>query len=208
MIANDAKAKRADGPRRRLHNGDYECAAAMLKRAIHSSRMRFAFVLLLMNVAPPLPAAFAVDGDGATFLMQQASGTSRNPALSDTGTRLTFESAGNLTGGGMVGIQQIYFRDANGGLVQVSRGQGTSSNSSLSRTGSLIVFQSTSDPANGAFRLGFVESAIQCQLEKFALPDILQSVVTQFLERTLDGLALGIQNAPLQRNVYVSFHEG
>src|SRR5204863_9211414 len=76
-------------------------------------------------------------------------GTSRNPALSDTATRLTFESAGNLTGGGMVGIQQIYFRDANGGLVQVSRGQGTSSNSSLSRTGSLTVFQSTSHPPNG-----------------------------------------------------------
>jgi hypothetical protein len=28
------------------------------------------------------------------------------------------------------------------------------------------------------------------------------------LERSLDRLALGIQNAPLQRNVYVSFHGG
>ena len=120
------------------------------------------------NPAAAATAAIAFDSDGDPLgsgdpghqifvgvggALQQVthdpSGTSRNPALSDTGTRLTFESAGNLTGGGMVGIQQIYFRDANGGLVQVSRGQGTSSNSSLSRTGSLIVFQSTSDPANG-----------------------------------------------------------
>ena len=90
------------------------------------------------NPAAAATAAIAFDSDGDPLgsgdpghqifigvggALQQVthdpSGTSRNPALSDTGTRLTFESTGNLTGGGMVGIQQIYFRDANGGLVQV-----------------------------------------------------------------------------------------
>ena len=61
-------------------------------------------------------------------------------------------------------------------------------------------------PPNLALRLGLVESAIERQLKKFPLPHILQSRVTQLVERSLDGLALRIQDAPLQRNVYVCFH--
>ena len=46
------------------------------------------------------------------------------------------------------------------------------------------------------------------QFEILSLPHILQSLITHFLKRTLDGLALRIQNALLQRNVHVSFHGG
>ncbi len=57
-------------------------------------------------------------------------------------------------------------------------------------------------------RLGPGESAIQGEFEILALADVLQTLVAHFLESTLDGLALRIQNALLQRDVDVSFHGG
>src|SRR5260370_1842768 len=57
-----------------------------------------------------------------------------------------------------------------------------------------------------ALRLRPIQSAIQRQLEKFPLPHVLQPVVTHLMKRSLDGLALRIQDAPLQRNIHVCFH--
>src|SRR5438067_7437159 len=62
------------------------------------------------------------------------------------------------------------------------------------------------NPANFGFCRGFVEPAIERQFEKFPLAHILQSLIAQLVERSLDGFALRIQDAPLQRNVYVCFH--
>src|SRR6266571_1383647 len=62
------------------------------------------------------------------------------------------------------------------------------------------------DSPNLALRLGLVQSSGEGQLEKLTLTHILQPVVTHLVERSLDGFALRIQDAPLQRNVYVSLH--
>src|SRR5208282_746079 len=52
------------------------------------------------------------------------------------------------------------------------------------------------------------QSAIQCELEILALAYFLQALVAHFLESSLNRLSLRIQNALLQRNIHVSFHEG
>src|SRR6266851_4038478 len=64
----------------------------------------------------------------------------------------------------------------------------------------------TCDPPNLVLDLRLVQSSIECELKNFSLPHVLQPFVTQLVERSLDGLALRIQNAPLQRNIHVCFH--
>ncbi len=72
-------------------------------------------------------------------------GTSVNPALSGKGTRLAFESRGDLAGANPTGARQIFQR-ANDGLVsQLSQGKGTSGNVALDHSGLRVVFDSTSD---------------------------------------------------------------
>ena len=58
------------------------------------------------------------------------------------------------------------------------------------------------------FRLGAGESAVEREFEILSLAHFLEALVSHLLERTLDGLALRIQNALLQRNIDVGFHGG
>src|SRR5277367_3803608 len=60
------------------------------------------------------------------------------------------------------------------------------------------------------FGLRFVaaESAIERQFEVLALANFFQTLVAHLLKRTVNGLALGIENAFLERNVNVGFHRG
>jgi len=78
-----------------------------------------------------------------------STGTSVNPTLSGTGSRLAFESMGGLAGGAL-GVRQIYLRADGGTITQVSRGAGTSRNPALSGNGRMLAFDSTSDPTSGA----------------------------------------------------------
>jgi len=64
----------------------------------------------------------------------------------------------------------------------------------------------SSHALNFRFRFRPGKSAVQCELEIFALTDFLQALIAHFLESTLDGFSLRIQNALLQRNIHVSFH--
>src|SRR5437879_275121 len=59
---------------------------------------------------------------------------------------------------------------------------------------------------NLALGLSFVQPSVEGQLEKLTLAYILQPVITHLVERSLDSLALWIQDAPLQRNVHVGLH--
>src|SRR6266496_2029382 len=56
----------------------------------------------------------------------------------------------------------------------------------------------TSDPPNFALRLRFIDATIESQFKKLALPHVLQSLIAHFLKRSLNGLSLRIENAPLQ----------
>src|SRR5713226_8796119 len=53
-----------------------------------------------------------------------------------------------------------------------------------------------------------IQAAIEYELEIFALAYLFQPLTSHFLERALDRLSLWIQNALLERHVYVSFHGG
>src|SRR5216684_599709 len=55
-------------------------------------------------------------------------------------------------------------------------------------------------------RLFTTQAAIERQFEVLALADLLQAFIAHLLERTLDGLALGIEDAFLERDVNVGFH--
>src|ERR1700721_2553588 len=59
-----------------------------------------------------------------------------------------------------------------------------------------------------AIRFSPRQGTVERELKIFSLADFLQALVTHFLQSTLYGLSLRIQNALLQRNVYVSFHGG
>ncbi len=83
---------------------------------------------------------------GATFqVTHDLTGSSVNPALSGRGTRLAFESRGDLAGQNPSGTTQIFLRDSDGVVSQASRGAGTSHDAALDRTGVGVVFDSTSD---------------------------------------------------------------
>ena len=73
-------------------------------------------------------------------------GTSIKPALSGKGTRLAFESKGDLEPGqNPTGARQIFVRGNDGVVTQVSHGPGTSSNVGFDRSGFRLVFDSTND---------------------------------------------------------------
>jgi len=72
-------------------------------------------------------------------------GSSVNPALSGRGTRLAFESRGDLAGANPTGTTQIFLRASDGVVSQASRGAGTSHDAALDHTGVAVVFDSTSD---------------------------------------------------------------
>ena len=72
-------------------------------------------------------------------------GSSVNPALSGRGTRLAFESRGDLAGANPTGTTQIFLRGSDGVVSQASRGAGTSHDAALDHTGVAVVFDSTSD---------------------------------------------------------------
>jgi Tol biopolymer transport system component len=76
-------------------------------------------------------------------------GTSVNPALSGRGTRLAFESLGDLatTPTGNSGIRQIFVWSTRGVVTQVSVGKGTSRNPGFDRGGQKLVFESSSSLA-------------------------------------------------------------
>jgi hypothetical protein len=61
---------------------------------------------------------------------------------------------------------------------------------------------------NFCFRFRPGQSAVQRQFEVLTLANLFQALVAHFLESALDRLSLRIQNALLQRNIYVSFHGG
>jgi len=83
---------------------------------------------------------------GTTFqVTHDPTGSSVNPALSGRGTRLAFESRGDLAGANPSGTTQIFLRDSDGVISQASRGAGTSHDAALDRTGFGVVFDSTSD---------------------------------------------------------------
>jgi len=58
------------------------------------------------------------------------------------------------------------------------------------------------------FRLCFLpgDATIQSDFKVFALADGLETLVAHFSERSVDGLALGIEHALFQRNVDLSLH--
>jgi len=56
-------------------------------------------------------------------------------------------------------------------------------------------------------RLFARESSVQCELKILSLANALQTSVTHLLEGALDGLALGVKNAFLERDVNVGYHE-
>jgi len=51
------------------------------------------------------------------------------------------------------------------------------------------------------------ESSVQRELKILSLANALQTSVTHLLEGALDGLALGVKNAFLERDVDVGYHE-
>ncbi len=76
-------------------------------------------------------------------------GTSANPALSERGQWLAFESEGDLAGTGNAGARQIFLRAPDGSIRQASTGRGTSRNPTLGWRGRVLAFESTSDPETG-----------------------------------------------------------
>src|SRR5580693_1693958 len=56
-------------------------------------------------------------------------------------------------------------------------------------------------------RLFARESSVQRELKRLSLANALQTSVTHLLEGALDGLALGVKNAFLERDVDVGYHE-
>jgi hypothetical protein len=57
-----------------------------------------------------------------------------------------------------------------------------------------------------SLRLLAVQPPLQRKFEILALADLFQTFITHLLERALDGFALRIENAFLQRDVNVGFH--
>src|SRR5579864_3778527 len=55
-------------------------------------------------------------------------------------------------------------------------------------------------------RLGLAKVVVERELKVLALADITQALVAHLLQRALNGLALRVQNALLERDVDVSFH--
>ena len=89
-------------------------------------------------------------GENSDQITTDPSGTSVNPAVNGTGSRIAFESKGDLVGTGTAGIQQVYLWERAGRSIRrISSGAGVGSNPALSRSGLLVAFESTSDPSTG-----------------------------------------------------------
>jgi Tol biopolymer transport system component len=82
---------------------------------------------------------YVLAGNMITQATHDPSGTATNPSFNGAGTRLAFQSQG-----------QIFVRLVDGTTTQVSTGMGTSSNPAYSEGGSRLVWQSTSHPVTGA----------------------------------------------------------
>src|SRR5580700_7998968 len=61
---------------------------------------------------------------------------------------------------------------------------------------------------NFGFRFRTSQSTVKYELKVLTLANLFQALVAHFLQSALDRLSLRIQNALLQRNIYVSFHGG
>lgn len=92
---------------------------------------------------------FLLKNSSLTQVALDPTGTSRNPALNGLGTRVAFESAGNLVGPPHGGVSQIFVYAVGGSLAMASRGQGESRNPSYGRSAGRLAFDSTSDPVTG-----------------------------------------------------------
>jgi Tol biopolymer transport system component len=79
------------------------------------------------------------------------SGTSVNPSVDGEGTRVAFESTGNLARESPPpGGRHIFVRDPDGTIRRLSRGLGVSRNPVLSPRRKLLLFESSSHPVSGA----------------------------------------------------------
>lgn len=93
---------------------------------------------------------FVLNGTGpALQVTHDPTGTSQNPALNARGTKLAFESQGNLAGGNNGGAREIFLLTSVG-ITQASFGAGDSQNPVLTRSGRLLIYDSTSHPVTGA----------------------------------------------------------
>src|SRR5580698_4329368 len=64
----------------------------------------------------------------------------------------------------------------------------------------------TGDPLNFSLCLSRRESPVQSELKIFPLAHTLQTLVAHLLQRALNGLALGVEHAFLERNVDIGCH--
>jgi Tol biopolymer transport system component len=77
-------------------------------------------------------------------------GTSSHPTVNALGSRLAFDSTGDLAGIANGGKRQVYVYDTRKAtLTQASFGQGSSANASYGRGSSRLAFESTTDPDTG-----------------------------------------------------------
>jgi Tol biopolymer transport system component len=92
-----------------------------------------------------------LEQDGVlTVAVTDPSGSSANPSLDKRGKTLVFESQGDLTSTGTLGVNRVYVRDKNGLVTLASTGLGTSGNAMVSAQVGLLAFESTSNPVTGA----------------------------------------------------------
>lgn len=54
--------------------------------------------------------------------------------------------------------------------------------------------------------VGFRDAGVQCNFKIFALANLVEARVSDFFEGSVDGLALGIEDAFFEGNVDLSFH--
>lgn len=92
---------------------------------------------------------YLLDNDELIQAAIDPTGTSRKPSINGIGSRVAFESAGDLAGTVHGGISQVFVRNMNGSIQQVSRGKGASRNAAFGRSGLRLVFESTSNPDTG-----------------------------------------------------------
>lgn len=89
-----------------------------------------------------------------TEVSHDPTGTSVNPALNARGSRLGFESQGDLAGTGNMNVRQIFAREKTGLITQLTNGAGTSRNVAFDKTGFNVAYDSTNS-------LGGADTGIQ-----------------------------------------------
>jgi len=103
----------------------------------------------VIGCADPGRQVFLWMGGHIVQVTQDPTGTSVNPALAARGTRLVFESSGDLATVANGGVTQVFVRTLDGTITQLTQGNGPSRNAALSRSGATVVYESTND-GNGA----------------------------------------------------------